>query len=286
MAIPFMNCPKCGNPVEKDAKFCSKCYARIEPPNLLRRLISLFQNLSKPGPMILKTEKTAKITTVDKDGNRREYRSVDEVPLGMRSQMEKLQAGVEKMNPLSAEMLAQARDQPGMIIQKSFSVYKFKDAAGQEHVYHSLDELPPKIQEALRRIEGVPGPVSWRDKSVQVRAGLVPRYLWTSASIDVYLDGECVFRTGGKIQSIGSHAAAFRIGGSEHQMEVSWGRSRNFRFPYQLKIDGNPVMESQVPVENQGLMMIPALLIVAVLFSFVAGLYWILKFALQFISGN
>ncbi len=283
-----MNCPDCSSPVEKDAKFCPKCYARIEPPSLWQRLISPLQAPTKPGLHVLNTEKTVTITTLDREGNRHEYHSVDEVPLGMRSQIEKLESEVikERVGLFSLEPPVQAEDQPGIIIRKNFTAYKFKDAAGQEHVYHSLDELPPKIQEALRRLQGPPGEVTWRGKTVKVRAHLVPRFLFSSASIDVYLNGECVFRTGGKINPTGSHSAAVRIGGSGHQIEVAWGRSRNFCFPYQLRIDGELVTESEVQVENQPLMIIPAFFMFAVIFAVAVVLYVVFQFVQRYIHAG
>ena len=282
-----MNCPDCGNPVEKDAKFCPKCYARIEPPSLWQRLISLLQNLAKPGLNRSQDRKTVTITTVDRDGNRHDYHSVDEVPLGMRSQIEKLESDVmkEQVNLFSPGCWRNPQASPESSFGK-ISIYKFKDAAGQEHVYHSLDELPPKIQEALRRLQGPPGEVTWRGKTVKVRAHLVPRFLFSSASIDVYLNGECVFRTGGKINPTGSHSAAVRIGGSEHQIEVAWGRSRNFCFPYQLRIDGELVTESQVQVENQPLMIIPAFFMFAVMFAVAVVLYVVFQFVRRYIHGG
>ncbi|HXR46879.1 MAG TPA: zinc ribbon domain-containing protein [Candidatus Limnocylindrales bacterium] len=283
-----MICPDCGNPIEKDAKFCPKCYARIEPSNLLQRLTSFFQSLSKPGPFVVGTKSTTRITLVDNDGNRREYKSVDDVPPGMRSQIEELEVDAMKESSglLSAEALAETKDQLGTIIHKSLTAYKFRDTAGHEHVYHSLDELPPNIQVALRRLQGPSGVVTWRGKKVAVRANLVPRFLFSSASIDVYLDGECVFRTGGKIQSIGSHSAVVRIGGSEHQVEVTWQRSRKFCFPYQLKIDGELVADSQVPVENQHLMIIPAFFMFAVMFALALVLYVLFQFLQRYLHGG
>lgn len=283
-----MICPDCGNPIEKDAKFCPKCYARIEPPNLLQRLTSFFQSLSKPGPIVVGTKSTTRITLVDKDGNRHEYKSVDDVPPGMRSQIEELEVDAMKESSglLSAEALAETKDQLGTIIHKSLTAYKFRDTAGHEHVYHSLDELPPNIQAALRRLQGPSGVVTWRGKKVAVRANLVPRFLFSSASIDVYLDGKCVFRTGGKIQSIGSHSAVVRIGGSEHQVEVTWQRSRKFCFPYQLKIDGELVADSQVPVENQHLMIITAFFMFAVMFALALVLYVLFQFLQRYLHGG
>jgi len=278
-----MNCPDCGNPVEKDAKFCPKCYARIEPTNLLQRVIAFFQDLTKPGAHTIISMKTTRFATMDKDGKRREYRTLDQVPPEMRVELEKLQAEVQKMSP---EMLAKAQSEPGAILQSSFKVYKFKDANGQEHVVHSLDELPPNVKAAVQRLAGPAEPVMWRGKKVEVRAASVPRYLWSSASIDVYLDGERVFRTGGKIHPIGSHTEKVRIGGSEYKMEVSWGLSRNFRFPYQLKIDDELVASSEVTVENQNMIAIPAFIFFAVLVLIALGVYQLLKIWWPHLNGN
>jgi hypothetical protein len=196
-----MNCPDCGSPVEKDAKFCPKCHARIESPGLLRRMMDFFKNLARPdvrvirankpapfgtpdlrvqgtvqlssdqppaappaqfvsGAMhILKSHKRVTIAMVDKDGNRHEYHSLEEVPLAMRSEFEKLAADVmhEPGSMQAAEMPAQAASQPGIIRKSSVASYTVKDASGQEHTYHSLDELPPKIREALKRLRLPPG---------------------------------------------------------------------------------------------------------------------------------
>ena len=35
--------------------------------------------------------------------------------------------------------------------EKRVSVYKIKDASGNERIYHSLEELPPEIREAIQR---------------------------------------------------------------------------------------------------------------------------------------
>jgi hypothetical protein len=102
----------------------------------------------------------------------------------------------------------------------------------------------------------------------------------------VYLNGECVFRTGGKISPTGSHRAAVRIGDSEHKIEVAWGRSRNLCFPYQLRIDGELVTESQVQVENQPLMIIPAFFMFAVMFAVAVVLYVVFQFVQRYIHGG
>ena len=113
---------------------------------------------------------------------------------------------------------------------------------------------------------------SWRDKTVRVQAKLVPRFVWTTASIDVFLDDRCIIRTGGKFKITGSHSATFADGGSEHQAVLSWGQVRRHRFPYQFQIDGVTVEDAHVDVENWRMGYIPAFLIIAslvVIFMFV-----------------
>jgi len=108
---------------------------------------------------------------------------------------------------------------------------------------------------------------SWQGKAVSVRAHYVPRFVWTTASIDVYLDDRCILRTGGQFKLAGSHSATFTDGGAEHRAELTWGGSGGFRFPYQLRIDGVLIADALVAVENWGMIFIPAFLIVFLLFS-------------------
>ena len=37
-----------------------------------------------------------------------------------------------------------------------------------------------------------PEEIQWHGSTVEVTARLIPRFLWTTASIDVFIDGECV----------------------------------------------------------------------------------------------
>jgi len=46
--------------------------------------------------------------------------------------------------------------------------------------------------------------IRWQDSAVDVQARLDPRFLWSTASIDVFLDEECIFRTGGQLKATGS----------------------------------------------------------------------------------
>lgn len=150
-----MNCPDCGNPVEKDAKFCPKCYARLEPPSLWRRLLNFFQNAAKPGVHVVTSKKTVNIVTVDKDGNRHEYHSMDEVPLAMRSQIEQLESETKKEEPglLTLETMKELKGTPGIISTKSSVTYKIKDDSGKEHTYHSLDEVPPEMRSLMEKMQ-------------------------------------------------------------------------------------------------------------------------------------
>lgn len=106
---------------------------------------------------------------------------------------------------------------------------------------------PPPIPSVLPHREG---PVNWHGGIVSVRSRQVPRFLWTTASIDVYLDEQCILQTGGKLNPTGSCAATFNHGGSTHTAELSWGVGLWYSFPYELKINGFPVIASRVRAKN------------------------------------
>jgi len=138
-----MNCPECGNTVAVTDQFCSKCFARLEPPGFWRKLfLSLFQVVKTPQGRILNIKKTATITTTDKDGQRHEYHTLDEAPPELRAEIEKLESEALKENAT-----------PGMISKKSVSLFKVKDASGNERIYHSLDEMPPDIRALVERAQ-------------------------------------------------------------------------------------------------------------------------------------
>jgi hypothetical protein len=92
--------------------------------------------------------------------------------------------------------------------------------------------------------------ITWQGDQVDVQARLIPRFLWTTASIDVFLNGECILRTGGQMKITGSHSVSFTHAGSEHTVELSWGVGWLLSFPYQLRIDGSLVSDSRVSVRN------------------------------------
>jgi hypothetical protein len=153
-----MNCPGCGNTVAETDQFCSKCFARLEPPGFWRKFLSLFQSAgqSRP-PIVVNIKKTVSIKTVDKDGERHECHSLDEVPPEMRAEFEKLESEVmkEKGQAVSFTETSPTRNAvtSGLISKQSVSVFRIKDASGNERIYHSLDELPPDIRAQFERAQ-------------------------------------------------------------------------------------------------------------------------------------
>jgi hypothetical protein len=152
-----MNCPACGNPVAVTDQFCSKCFARLEPPGLWRKFLSLFQFAGQSKPHVLNIKKTVTIKTVGEDGQPHEYRSLDEVPPAMRAEIEKLESEVmkEKGDSVSFTKISPTGNAitSGIIKKQSISVFKIKDASGNERIYHSLDELPPDVRALVERAQ-------------------------------------------------------------------------------------------------------------------------------------
>jgi hypothetical protein len=112
--------------------------------------------------------------------------------------------------------------------------------------------------------------IRWHGSVVEVKARLVPRYAWTTASIDVFLDGRCVLRTGGVMKVAGSSRAEFDHDGSRNVVELSWEKVQGLEFPYVLRINDAKVALSGVPVENPELILIPVLILVT---SVVIGMF-------------
>lgn len=90
----------------------------------------------------------------------------------------------------------------------------------------------------------------WQGNELYVKAKLIPKFLWSTASIDVFLNSECILRTGGKMKISGAVRSEFLHNNSLHQAEVSWGVGGLFQFPYQLSIDGEIVNKSYVTIDN------------------------------------
>lgn len=91
----------------------------------------------------------------------------------------------------------------------------------------------------------------WKDFDVEVTADLVPRYFWTTASINVYLNDQCVLRTGGVLRTKGTQTTSFRHENKNHALKLNWKSALlGMSFPYQLSIDGTPVVTAKVRPRN------------------------------------
>lgn len=153
-----MGCPACGNVVTATDQFCPKCFARLEPPGRWRKFLSWFQPSPKPRRPLIAIKKTVDIRTTDEAGAKHEYHSLDELPTELREEIKKLEAEAFSETGPSTSVTETAREgnttTSQTFIKKSVSVYKIKDASGNERVYHSLDELPPEIRAAIEKARG------------------------------------------------------------------------------------------------------------------------------------
>lgn len=145
-----MRCPDCGNFLDKEAQFCPKCFAKIEPPSLWQKILRFFQSSDEPRKPFISIKKTVSIRTTDKDGQRHEYKSLDEVPAEIRNEIQKLESEAFKES-----LSASSSDGPTtkFITRKTTSLFKIKDAAGNERGYHSLEELPPEMRAAFEQAQ-------------------------------------------------------------------------------------------------------------------------------------
>jgi hypothetical protein len=154
-----MACPACGTTVAVTDQFCPKCFARLEPTGLWRKFLPLFQTSNrasnKPRRPLITIKKTVEIRTTDKDGIKHEYHSLDEVPPEMRAEFEKLEsAALGEMGASSSAMETSPEGdatKSRIVSKKNVSVYKVRDASGNERIYHSLEELPPEIRAAFEK---------------------------------------------------------------------------------------------------------------------------------------
>lgn len=156
-----MACPACGNIVAVTDQFCPKCFARLEPPGLWRKFLSWLRSQVKvqvpgirPRPQVT-IKKTVDIQTTGKDGVKHEYHSLDEVPPEMRAEFEKLESAVLGEMGASASVTETSSEgdvtKSRYISTKNISVYKVRDAGGNERIYHSFEELPPEIRAAFEK---------------------------------------------------------------------------------------------------------------------------------------
>ena len=123
--------------------------------NLWAEFGSLSQHTSKPSLDIIK--KSVTIKTVDEDGQKHEYSSIEEVPPEIRAQIEALEK--EAAQESGKEVSVTETSQTGnaitskIICRKDISLYKIVDQSGVEQVYHSLAEMPPEIRAAVAEAE-------------------------------------------------------------------------------------------------------------------------------------
>ena len=144
-----MKCLDCGTLVEKEAQFCPKCLSRIEPPTLWQRLLGLFKGDNKPRKPFITIKKTVSVCTTDTNGEHHEYGSIDNVPPELRKEVEKLQS-----EELKATLSSSSLDGLTTITsRKTTTLFRVKDASGNERTYHSLDELPPEIRVAFEQAQ-------------------------------------------------------------------------------------------------------------------------------------
>jgi len=90
----------------------------------------------------------------------------------------------------------------------------------------------------------------WCGNPVEVTARFIPKFLWTTASIDVLVDSRCVLRTGGKWKIVGTSAARFDHAGSIHDIELTWGLCPLRSFSIKIKIDRELIADTRVLVSN------------------------------------
>jgi hypothetical protein len=117
----------------------------------------------------------------------------------------------------------------------------------------------------------------WNNHRIDVTAALIPRRLWTTASIDVFIDGNCILRSGGKINLTGGCTNTFTDAQGTHTVTLTWGLGLLRSFPYALYIDQALVSESRVPVSNWWLGPLLWLMVPPVLIGVPLLLYFLLR---------
>lgn len=120
-------------------------------------------------------------------------------------------------------------------------------------------------------------PIHWRGSVLEVQARLVSRFVWTTASIDVYLDGSLILRSGGAFRVTGSCDSEFTRDGLSHKCELQWGAGRWARFPFTLSIDGEQIVNSTVRITNWPMLLIPSLIISLFLLCLLLGVDYLLR---------
>ena len=106
---------------------------------------------------------------------------------------------------------------------------------------------------------------AWRNTSVTLAAHLVPRYAFTTASIEVFLEDRSILATGGVLKLVGSQVQSFEHEGQPHSVKLSWGTAKLRSFPVTLAIDGESILEASVQMSNWWLAYWPWLVLLGVI---------------------
>ena len=116
-----------------------------------------FGSLSQDKSVSAVVKKSVTIKTVDEGGQVHEYSSIEQAPPEIQSQIEALEK--EAAQESGKEFCVTETSQTGSAItsktirEKNISVYKIVDESGVERVYHSLEEMPPKVRAAIAEAE-------------------------------------------------------------------------------------------------------------------------------------
>jgi hypothetical protein len=154
-----MDCPACGALIAEGQAFCPSCTEPVRQPGLFSRLWKrLRAALADPAPIVV-TQRAERIEVVNSQtGKRQVYQSLEEMPAETRSAIEAALGGQKLpavLDPAAIEQLA--RDAAARGIQGDLvkcQVFTHRDAAGREHTYHSLEEMPPGVREIFEKAVG------------------------------------------------------------------------------------------------------------------------------------
>ncbi len=138
-----MNCHQCGAEIPAGQNTCPMCYAAVRKPGWLSRLVSgLFRRGTGGSPEGGLTpgratrhvvQRSEQIEIVDeRDGRRRVYHSLDEVPPEIR---EKIEAARARARPTTTR-----------------HTFTMRDASGVERTYDSIDDMPPEVRAIYERM--------------------------------------------------------------------------------------------------------------------------------------
>jgi hypothetical protein len=119
-----------------------------------------------------------------------------------------------------------------------------------------------------------PQTTSWKGNEIRVTARLEPRFLWSTASIDVFAGGDCILQTSGQMKVAGSCTADFSRDGTVHRAELTWRCGLLCSFPYQLRMDGLLISDSRVKISNWPIgLLVPSVLAIVFLGLFIFWVY-------------